>query len=70
VRLDGGDVVLTADACYLRRTLDADHLPPQPYDRAAMLASLARLRALRDRGARLVFGHDPEAWRSVPAAMR
>jgi N-acyl homoserine lactone hydrolase len=66
VRLDGGDVVLTADACYLRRTMDDDHLPPQPYDAAAMRASLRRLRALRDAGARIVYGHDAEAWTSVP----
>ncbi|MBY0279044.1 N-acyl homoserine lactonase family protein [Candidatus Binatia bacterium] len=69
VRLDSGDVVLTADACYLRRTLETDHLPPSPFDRAAMLASLRRLRALRDAGARVVFGHDAEAWASVPAEM-
>lgn len=70
VRLDGGDVVLTADACYLRRTLEADHLPPAPHDREAMLASLRRLRALRDAGARIVYGHDPEAWRTVPSELR
>ena len=70
VRLDGGDVVLTADACYLRRTLEHDHLPPQPFDRDAMLESLRRLRALRDGGARLVFGHDAETWATVPAEMR
>lgn len=69
VRLDSGDVVLTADACYLRRTLETDHLPPGPFDRDAMLASLRRLRALRDAGARVVFGHDAEAWASVPSAM-
>jgi glyoxylase-like metal-dependent hydrolase (beta-lactamase superfamily II) len=66
VRLDGGDVVLTSDACYLRRTLETEHLPPQPFDRDAMLASLRRLRALRDGGARLVYGHDAEAWETVP----
>jgi glyoxylase-like metal-dependent hydrolase (beta-lactamase superfamily II) len=66
VRLDGGEVVLTADACYLRRTLERAHLPPQPWDRDAMLASLGRLRALRDAGARLVYGHDAEAWAEVP----
>jgi glyoxylase-like metal-dependent hydrolase (beta-lactamase superfamily II) len=69
VRLDSGDVVLTADACYLRRTLETDHLPPRPFDREAMLASLRRLRALRDAGARVVFGHDAEAWASVPPEM-
>jgi N-acyl homoserine lactone hydrolase len=66
VRLDGGDVILTADACYLHRTLETDHLPPEPDDREGMLASLRRLRALRDGGARLVFGHDPESWATVP----
>ena len=63
LRLDSGaTVVLTADACYLRRTLDADHLPPLVFDADTMRASLARLRALRDGGARLVYGHDPDDW--------
>jgi len=68
VRLDGGDVVLTADACYLRRTLEALHLPSIVHDRDAMLASLGRLRALRDAGARIVYGHDPAFWADVPQA--
>jgi len=70
VRLDGGDVVLTADACYLRRTMDEEHLPPAPYDADAMRASLRRLRALRDAGARVVYGHDPDAWPAVPRVLR
>jgi N-acyl homoserine lactone hydrolase len=70
VRLDSGDVILTADACYLHRTLENDHLPPLVHDRAAMLASLARLRDLRGRGARLIFGHDPDAWREVTPEIR
>jgi N-acyl homoserine lactone hydrolase len=69
LRLDGGDVVLTADACYLRRTMEADHLPPLVFDRDAMLESLRRLRALRDGGARVVYGHDPDAWATVPAEL-
>jgi glyoxylase-like metal-dependent hydrolase (beta-lactamase superfamily II) len=68
VRLDGGDVVLTADACYLRRTLDELRLPTVVHDREGMLAALHRLRALRDAGARLVYGHDPECWAGVPQA--
>lgn len=57
------DVVLTADACYLRRTLADGILPPGAHDASAMRASLARLRALRDAGSELVFGHDPDDWR-------
>ncbi len=68
VRLDGGDVVLTSDACYLRRTLDDLHLPTIVHDRDAMLGSLHRLRALRDQGVRLVYGHDPDEWNDVPQA--
>lgn len=68
VRLDSGDVVLTSDACYLRRTLEDLHLPAVVHDRETMLASLHRLRALRDAGARLVYGHDPDDWAGVPQA--
>jgi len=68
VRLDGGTVVLTADACYLRRTLDELRLPEVVADREAMLASLQRLRALRAAGARLFYGHDPDFWATVPQA--
>jgi glyoxylase-like metal-dependent hydrolase (beta-lactamase superfamily II) len=66
VRTGGGEIVLTADACYLRRTLEELALPPAAFDRDAMLESLATLGRLRDRGARLVFGHDPEDWKTLP----
>jgi glyoxylase-like metal-dependent hydrolase (beta-lactamase superfamily II) len=68
VRLDGGDVVLAADACYFRETLDELRLPMVVHDAAAMLASLHRLRALAAVGARIVYGHDPEAWATMPQA--
>lgn len=68
VQLDSGPIVLTGDACYLRRTLEKLHLPSVVYDEAAMRASLQRLRALRDAGARIVYGHDPEFWATVPQA--
>ena len=35
-------------------------------DREQMLASLDRLEALEKGGAKLIFGHDPEFWKSVP----
>jgi N-acyl homoserine lactone hydrolase len=68
LRLDSGDVVLAADACYFCRTLRERRLPRNVHDRAAMLASLDRLAALERGGARIVFGHDPAFWRSVPQA--
>jgi glyoxylase-like metal-dependent hydrolase (beta-lactamase superfamily II) len=68
VRLASGDVVLTADACYFRRTLEELALPPFAYDREAQLRSLLRLRELQGRGARLVFGHDAERWATLPQA--
>ncbi|RIL05095.1 MAG: MBL fold metallo-hydrolase [Proteobacteria bacterium] len=70
VALPGGDVVLTADACYLRRSLDELRLPPLVHDREAALASLQRLRALEAAGARLHFGHDPAPWANDPHAPR
>lgn len=70
VRTRGTDLVLTADACYLRRTLDDGVLPPGAHDADAMRASLGRLRTLRDAGARLVFGHEPAGWPPVELGRR
>ncbi|HJU15468.1 MAG TPA: N-acyl homoserine lactonase family protein [Stellaceae bacterium] len=68
VRLDGGEVVLAADACYFCRTLRERRLPQRVHDRGAMLASLDRLAALEAGGARIFYGHDPEFWQTVPQA--
>ncbi len=68
LRLDSGDVVLAADACYFCQTLRERRLPRNSDDRAAMLASLDKLAALEQSGARIFFGHDPEFWRGVPQA--
>jgi len=68
VKLPSGDVILAADACYLRRTLEELHLPGICSDPDTMLDSLRRLRALRDAGARIFYGHDPEFWTTVPRA--
>src|SRR4029077_19597283 len=46
MRLDHGEVVLAADACYFCQTLRERRLPRNMYDREAMLASLDRLEAL------------------------
>ncbi len=66
VRLQSGEVILCGDSCYLRRSLEALHLPGVVHDREAMIESLQRLRSLRDRGAKIFYGHDPEFWKEVP----
>ena len=68
LRLDSGEVVLAADACYFCQTLRERRLPRNMYDREAMLASLDRLEALERGGARIFFCHDPEFWKTVPKA--
>jgi glyoxylase-like metal-dependent hydrolase (beta-lactamase superfamily II) len=68
LRLDRGEVVLAADACYFCCTLRERRLPRFAHDREAMRASLDRLDRLEAGGARIFFGHDPEFWKSVPQA--
>jgi N-acyl homoserine lactone hydrolase len=68
LRLDSGEVVLAADACYFCRTLRERRLPLATYDREQMLQSLDRLARLEAGGARIFFGHDPEFWKSVKQA--
>ncbi|BBK31605.1 metallo-beta-lactamase superfamily protein [Stella humosa] len=68
VRLDGGEVVIAGDSCYFCRTLRERRLPARVFDREMMHASLDRLAALEQGGARILFGHDAEFWKSVPQA--
>jgi glyoxylase-like metal-dependent hydrolase (beta-lactamase superfamily II) len=68
VRTPGGEFVLCGDAGYLRRSLEALHLPGVRADREATLAVLQRFRDLQAHGARIMFGHDPEFWSTVPQA--
>jgi glyoxylase-like metal-dependent hydrolase (beta-lactamase superfamily II) len=66
LRLASGEVVLAADACYFCQTLRERRLPRYVDNRDAMLASLDRLEALERGGARIIFGHDPAFWSTVP----
>lgn len=70
LKLKGGDIVLTGDACYMRKTLDDLHLPHRNFmaDPEGMLASLQKFRELQKRGARIFYGHDAEHWANVPQA--
>jgi glyoxylase-like metal-dependent hydrolase (beta-lactamase superfamily II) len=59
VRLDDGDLLLTADACYLRASLVALSLPAFGWDlerQRGVMQDFARREAA---GTTLVFGHDP-----------
>jgi glyoxylase-like metal-dependent hydrolase (beta-lactamase superfamily II) len=68
VRLDSGDVILAADSCYLRRTLEEMMLPSIVAEPETMMESLRTLKKLKNAGARIFYGHDPEFWESVPQA--
>jgi glyoxylase-like metal-dependent hydrolase (beta-lactamase superfamily II) len=62
VRLEGGEVVLTADACYMRRSMEALHLPGVIMDADMALDTYRRFAVMERAGMRLVFGHDPQQW--------
>jgi glyoxylase-like metal-dependent hydrolase (beta-lactamase superfamily II) len=64
----GGEVVLCGDACYLRESLEADHLPGVLFDADGARASFQRFRDLQAAGARIMYGHDPDFWATVPQA--
>jgi N-acyl homoserine lactone hydrolase len=68
VRLASGDVVLAADCCYLKRTLDMLHMPRSVYKLEQAKETIMKLRTLQSDGARIFFGHDPEFWNTVPKA--
>ena len=66
VRLAAGEIVLAADCCNLKASLDDMRLPDHVHDREASLATLVHLRSLRESGARIFYGHDPDFWTGVP----
>lgn len=66
LRLPGGDVVLAADCCYLKRNLDDLVVPDLNVDKEQSIATLKALRAMRERGTRIFYGHDRTFWADVP----
>jgi glyoxylase-like metal-dependent hydrolase (beta-lactamase superfamily II) len=68
ITLASGTVILAADCCYLKQTLDTLHLPGAVYNRAQMLETLEGLRREQAAGARIFYGHDPDFWKTVPQA--
>ena len=68
VELPSGPVVLAADCIYFAQMLDEMRTPDYGFDTAQQLDSMRHLRDLRDAGCRLLFGHDPDQFRSLPPA--
>ena len=69
VSLASGDVVLTADCCYLKYNLDALVIPDLTHDKEQALDTLRNLRRLRDGGTRIFYGHDREFWKTIPQSV-
>jgi N-acyl homoserine lactone hydrolase len=63
VRLEVGEMLLTADSCYMRKTLDDMMLPPFADSYDAMREVIERFRRMEHAGTKLIFGHDPAQWR-------
>ena len=65
VVLESGPVLLTGDCCYWKTMLDNDQVPPFGFDIRLQRESMKMLRQIQSEGVRLLFGHDPNQWRSV-----
>ena len=64
----GDRLVLAADVAHFASTLDDHRFPSFADDFAAQVKSANRLRRLRDAGARVLPGHDPDVLRPGPVA--
>lgn len=62
VALDGGTFVLASDAAPLQANIDEGMAPRNTWNMELAVAALARLKALRDKGATIVSGHDEAQW--------
>lgn len=65
----GGDLLLTGDAAYARRTIDDNLLPLLTWNDDAYRASLAKVRTWTSDhpGAPVIPGHDPDTWATLDA---
>lgn len=68
VRTEAEEFILCGDACYLKQSLDELALPGIIADPDQALQSLKLLRSFRDGGATIMYGHDPDFWKTVPMA--
>jgi N-acyl homoserine lactone hydrolase len=65
----GDDLIVGADVAHFASGLDDHRFPAFGDDPAAQGRSADRLRALRDGGARVIPGHDPDVLRPGPVAV-
>jgi glyoxylase-like metal-dependent hydrolase (beta-lactamase superfamily II) len=65
---EGGETVLAGDCCYFHRTLTDGKLPGFAHDADGQRAAIARLKAMQDRGVRIIPGHDAGVLASLKAA--
>jgi len=69
VQLPQGEVLLAGDCCYTRRNLDLMAMPPGTVDTPTGLETLKRLKLMREKGTRILFGHDGLQWQAVKESM-
>ncbi len=60
-----GTVLLASDAVLVRENLDEEAVPRNVWDAERFVASVREVRRWRERGALVVFGHDPEQWATL-----
>jgi N-acyl homoserine lactone hydrolase len=66
VTLDqSGTFFLASDTVSLRTTLDTGVVPKNTWNADALLKSLAEIRRIETRGARILCGHDARQWASL-----
>jgi N-acyl homoserine lactone hydrolase len=65
----GGQLILGADVAYFASGLDDHRFPVYGDDFEEQARSADRLRGLRDAGARVLPGHDPDVLRSGPVTL-
>ena len=65
---EGGETILAGDCCYFHRTLTDLKLPGFAHSADDQRESIRRLKAMQDKGARIIPGHDAEVMASLNAA--
>jgi glyoxylase-like metal-dependent hydrolase (beta-lactamase superfamily II) len=65
IQTESGAYIVCGDCCYVRKTVEDEHLPPFAFDAERQLASVRRLADEQRSGATLLFGHDPEQWKTI-----